>query len=856
MNDEEINSKIVKEQDILINNGTEVFDCIQLYIKEPRLKYNKAVDRIKENDELLNQMSIKNLNKLILTYDRRKDVDEIEKIRKIILHKLDTEPMYTENKQEEYNFQIYYSNNILGGYLGQEVIDKVYENYKRDRESIKDEKVLSILSRLTKKFDQVNLMKWYKEGALNDKKIQKLTNMLDENPKSLEYVDYGLFKDDIYNTLPENFIDNISKFSNLSHNLVALYEHNPKLYNAVANRICSYNSIVDNYEEIQTMLENFSKYCFEINLENIDNVDIDKIIDYTKFVELNVDYKDKIPTEYSEDFQDKINEYYNLSYKKAAEKYNENLQKKEYNIKRKEELENVIEKSKDRDEIFDAKIEMIDIDAQLRSFDRTNEDNLKDKYDILFRKKFSLTYKEACSILQEYGRDLDNMENVEDGKAFLNRIQEILDGKLDLDEVYYSNEKEYTFSDVDKIKTNISRECAKTYMSNFEDLNKRLDSALKSKDNEIYKEVDVNGQVVQIIELKGKYDMLVHSTDSGFITEAEKVDDIDYKKKWEDQDNKSNHVVSTAYINQEFMGMPPVNDNGIMMGFSKMPRENIKIMGVTDINTYNREYGFNSTTRQYMSAKTMSNSARRVYVENAMEKKSPDFLIIFDDSTETVYSNTLKAAKDFGVPVVYINKKEVAKKQVNDLNQLLDDFEKNGDTRVLSTLINKYETNVAGWLLNRKKGEDESHTKDIDNSRFKEDFATVEERIQDVVSKYLDKVELSNDNPYEDLTRIAMTILHEKQLYDDSLRGGPDQKISGTEMSLDAEKIVTRLNDVMDKKGIGQYKIDENTDYRKYTSMVDLARRAICEERVSTTDVEMVKKVEEKNREIDLEEKH
>ena len=170
-----------------------------------------------------------------------------------------------------------------------------------------------------------------------------------------------------------------------------------------------------------------------------------------------------------------------------------------------------------------------------------------------------------------------------------------------------------------------------------------------------------------------------------------------------------------------------------MYGFASIPRENIRLMGVTDINTYNRQFAYDSSTKQYMTAKTMPYSARRVYSEFAIEKKDPDYVVLYDDATEEIKNNTLKAAKQFGIPVAYIDKQEIVNNQIENLNSLIEEFEKTGDTKKLTTLINRYETNVSGWLLNRKDGQDESHTKDIDNSRFKDNFKEVENKIQTIV---------------------------------------------------------------------------------------------------------------------------
>ena len=124
-------------------------------------------------------------------------------------------------------------------------------------------------------------------------------------------------------------------------------------------------------------------------------------------------------------------------------------------------------------------------------------------------------------------------------------------------------------------------------------------------------------------------------------------------------------------------------------------------------------------------------------------------------------------------------------------------------------------------------------------------------KIQTIVSNYLDRAEVSKDDMSQELSEIATTILTEKQLYEDCLSGGSDKKISGTQMSLDSGKILGRLNNIFEKKGMTNLIVNENTDLQQYIKMKEVAKNAICRERVSTSQVKAALSVESPNRDME-----
>lgn len=856
MDEQTLKQKILKEQDLVCETARDTNAIFDKYLKDDNISFDDAINLIASDDDMLNNLKFNNLVKVLTEVDKKKNPEEIEKIRKMISDRMEKESFFVEDADNSFFLITKHEYQRISLRLGDDILKKLTEKTDEKMEELKGTDYERISSKLTKYYDRANFLKYKDDGIFTKEKLDMMEEMLSKNTHALEYINFGLFKDDIYNAFSNNFVEYVSKFPKLSNKLVILSDKNPKLLNILENRVKSYDNLIDNYDEIETMINGFYRNCFEIDIKNVDEKTCDNLINWLntqKRIEDSVfysDYKD-IPLDYSENYLEKLNKYWDEKYSEMSLNKVDSIDKLNGQKERKAQLGALIKNEKDRDKKLEYELELIGVDSQINSLTGDIQELDKQKIDVFFNRKFSMSYKEAKTMLKEYGSDLDNIDGIPKEKDFFNELKYMINNTDKIDYLYSKEGSEYDCIVLNKIKHSISQECAKSYVSNLTDTKEKIDKIIETKDPELYKQVEVDGQMVDVIKLNGDFNLLVHSTSSGFIVDKKLDKDHNFKEEWENSSIKNDHIVSSTYVNQDFMGFPPVDDNGVIYANTNVPRENIQITGVTDINTYSRCFAFNSETRQYMTAKTQPNSCRRVYGEVANEKQSPDYVILTDDASEKVRENTYKAAKQFGIPVVYVDKKEIVKTQIDQLNTLMDNFEKTNNTDILKVLINKYETNVSGWLLNRKIGEDESHTKGIDNSRFKEDFDIVQDRIQSVISRYLDRVEESKEDMSSDLVKIATTILQERQLYEDSLSGGPEKKISPTQMALDSEKIITRLNDVLEKKGMNEYKINDETDLEQYVQMKEVAKNAICIKRISSDDIKKALEVEDKNKNLE-----
>jgi len=237
-----------------------------------------------------------------------------------------------------------------------------------------------------------------------------------------------------------------------------------------------------------------------------------------------------------------------------------------------------------------------------------------------------------------------------------------------------------------------------------------------------------------------------------------------------------------------------------------------------------------------MSAKTLPYQSRRVYNEIGIEREGilPDYIIIEEDMAEEVKKNSYRAASQYGIPVVFLDKELIVQRQQSHLMEMLKEFEESQDPEQLKAILNTYETNVAGWLLNRSGGKDTSFTKRIDYSRFQPGFDQVWEHIQSAFDQYLAKE--PDQLTEQEVTRVMEIVLEERDLYAESQEAGP---ITKTAFSFDAMAILGKINQTLEKMGSQSATIDLEhiptaQEYR--ISMRKLMENALKGENAITTE--------------------
>ena len=421
-------------------------------------------------------------------------------------------------------------------------------------------------------------------------------------------------------------------------------------------------------------------------------------------------------------------------------------------------------------------------------------------------KKYSLSLSGAKDLLKDFGTDIENLELSEETKKLFLELDEIvnLEDEKEIDRLFKENEMTYSTIQVKKIKNEIAKECAKDFSKEFNNTDEKIKN--KIKNNENVANIEYKGKKIQCVKLKENFNLLVHSTDAEFVNTKNSVEN--FAEDWSSGKDKKNHIISTTYINQDFLGMAPVAKNGVRYAFQNLEKSKLKLMGVTDLNTYSNSFAYDSVKRQYMSSKTLVYNSRRVYSEFGIEREGtiPDYVVICDDDLPEVIENSYKAASQFEIPIIYINKAEIEKEQIKNLEDMLGNFRNTKDTEVLHKLINTYETNMAGWLLNRSDEiqDDKSHTANVDNTRFKEDFKQIQSQIEDTVKEYFKE---SKENKISDnkISEVISILLDEIELYEGCEKTKP---ISKTRVSFNVQELLQEANKTLDDIGKSELKVD------------------------------------------------
>lgn len=736
----ELIKKIIEEQDIVALYTYDGFNkslgIMQEYSKG--ILYSGLKKFILQNSEMLKKFTTKNLYTLLAsTYDE----SEKQMINEQIAERLKKEEFFCEDIDSEVFLHPIHTYNSYGK-IDKDVRNKI--NIKLEKQLKELGKEYEIIYKNIKNYpDAANFLKYYKDGIFNNDKIAMINKFIEKDSKALEYMNFGIFKDNIFE-IGSEFCEYISKFPTISYQLIFLEEKSPEIFKKISERFKNYNDIKENLDEIEVLITYCARNAFNLKEKNIE------IEDLLECAYRNSNEFKLINVECGEDYKKRLNQELNKKYKNAKD--------------------------------------------------------IKEKLNIYMNKKYSLSLSGAKDLLKDFGTDIENLELSEETKKIFLELGKIvnLEDEKEIDRLFKENEMTYSTIQVKKIKNEIAKECAKDFSKEFNNTDEKIKN--KIKNNENVANIEYKGKKIPCVKLKENFNLLVHSTDAEFVNTKNSVEN--FAEDWSSGKDKKNHIISTTYINQDFLGMAPVAKNGVRYAFSNLEKSKLKLMGVTDLNTYSNSFAYDSAKRQYMSSKTLVYNSRRVYSEFGIEREGtiPDYVVICDDDLPDVIENSYKSASQFEIPIIYINKAEIEKEQIKNLEDMLGKFQNTKDTEVLHKLINTYETNMAGWLLNRSDEiqDDKSHTANVDNTRFKEDFKQIQSQIEDTVKEYFKE---SKENKISDnkISEVISILLDEIELYEGCEETKP---ISKTRVSFNAQELLQEANKTLDDIGRRELKVD------------------------------------------------
>lgn len=474
-------------------------------------------------------------------------------------------------------------------------------------------------------------------------KGKNLLNSLISNNGTKDF-NFQLLNETIINDFGENFIIDIGNYFDLSSMLVSLYEHQPNLYSF-------YKGLIDLYKE-DTSLNSFylkSKLALEFVFNNqsvLSNIDLSS-------VDLNA-----------------ITEYI--------------LTEKNFNVG---------DFSNDYREHF---FETCDSDF-------ANPKILSDLKNIYFQKFFSMNAVQAQSFITTFGNHLDEISsllNDVDGinlKTAIDYLKYVmnLDNVEDLATLYDSQEFTLTFEEMLHLEEIGRRKYQESYTTAFAETKSNIENARDVTT------IKINGREVRVIEMSRNFAMLVHSNDSGY--KDGKDMSQGYIASWNSIDSNKTHGLSTSYLTQDNIGSVSVQNNGVLYGFYDLGANDIFAMGPFDIDSNIADYGYSTHGQQeFISADNMSLYTMRIYNEFVISRKNakPSCVIIYDDSSETAVTSAYKAAAEWDIPVVRINKTNLATNQMARINSLIENYKETQNFESLRQALYLYEAGTTGFKMN------------------------------------------------------------------------------------------------------------------------------------------------------------
>lgn len=383
-------------------------------------------------------------------------------------------------------------------------------------------------------------------------------------------------------------------------------------------------------------------------------------------------------------------------------------------------------KPNDEKDIFETYKEKTKEDA--RTSIHSKHLNRRKALDAIGKRFFNYSYKNMYDLKEKYGKDymlylnklqqktktqelsLDE-ENQLKALLTLRNIDELLEIKdtdalirvfdeLDIDEEY----QEIDFLAL----TTLDEEMKKIYSRDL------IDKAYSPIEGDKTQQIDG----IEIYS-PNRFNMFV-SVIGGFnqytlVEEGKSSKDI-----WNSPDNnKQNHLLCTSYIGNrnicyvrnDFEVIDyKKEEEVVILGFGKNTNGYITMVSQVDIGsaTTNMLSEESHYLPQFRTPENIMKYCRHGHNEVDFERRvedneeknlEPEYVVCFDKINE--YSK--KVAKDFGIPIVLINKREIAKLQNQELKEKIKDFKETKDPNLLGDIINMYQCARVSFLVGREE---------------------------------------------------------------------------------------------------------------------------------------------------------
>lgn len=374
----------------------------------------------------------------------------------------------------------------------------------------------------------------------------------------------------------------------------------------------------------------------------------------------------------------------------------------------------------------------IELDKNITSEDIENINEIKDEFcdkviygyrgktrfsvkDAYLMKYYNLTEKEAVNKVKEYMEFIESLDNTPENlelKKYIYALNNVLESNENiLVAAYDLSKKETPISriEIEKIEAGIKNKIVQELK----------DSLYEPENNETIGKFEItldDGQKeVEVYEAKDEFNMLVTVLDA--YGGGNGVYD-NYKEQWNTNKFAKNQRICTSYIGNNSLSTAKRN-NCVIYGFKDFSNSSLVKMAPYDIVSKNDTL-VTTTVRDSvcMGPKELINKTRRyneLDIERTGEdgkKIQPNYIVCFANTMDEVNEESKRAAAQFNIPIVLINREKIAEQEVKKVEDKLQDFINTKDETKIDSIIEDFCNNKYSSITTGKdqKEADENNT--------------------------------------------------------------------------------------------------------------------------------------------------
>lgn len=551
----------------------------------------------------------------------------------------------------------------------------IYENLSTENKTLLDNKINSMILNIGN--DKINVLlesattaqkssflEAYNKGLITEEKLELLYNLQLKNKYVLSSFNYNLFDNELYKLGPE-LLTKLSKYYDVVNQLVEL-KKSPEKFNLFINMIT--------YDDSSSALVTDQKMASLLNYL-LKNEVSNEIFAYTNSLDVkqarNIILRD-------------------IDYFSICDHLGNEIKRKRSLIKPDNyTLSNYYDRLSQK------------CDSLLES-----ATTIEEVQNLFFNKYYSISIEDAREMFRVYGNrfsEIKNLDNIGIATIYLENMYNILnvDSMEEAIDIYNNFSHNFT---MDELLT-IMNEIKKIYT-------KSLKNTLYIP-NEITGYVDYNGTKIPIYKPKGDFQLLIQSTFTNY--GGMPMINNSYYDSWNLSSRTSNHGICCSLISNNNMGMAMVREHGVLIGFNSFSDEQINMMAPYDIYTMNDGYVIKcQRPLQFLPGQDVMNETRHTHNEFNLERTNltgvgnlaniqPDYVVVFEEMNDEQKQNAYKASLDFSVPLVYINKTELAASESAKIDSLILEYKTTGNIELLQNILVLHENNRSGYRVSEPK---------------------------------------------------------------------------------------------------------------------------------------------------------